>query len=79
VMEAESQAVPNILTQHIFRMHLQNGRRAGNGAYARKETTSRVIVVSRPKVSFGLMDGLLYIANASKEKSVTKPAAPAHE
>jgi hypothetical protein len=32
-------------------MHLKNGRNAGNKAYARKGTTSRVMVVSRPKVS----------------------------
>jgi hypothetical protein len=36
----------------ISRMHLQNFRSAGNGAYERKGTTSRVMVASRPKVSF---------------------------
>jgi hypothetical protein len=30
----------------------KNGRSAGNGAYVRKGTISRVMVVSRPKVSF---------------------------
>jgi hypothetical protein len=35
-----------------FRMHLQNCRSAENDAYARKRTTSRVIVTSRPKVCF---------------------------
>jgi hypothetical protein len=35
-----------------FRMHLRNGRSAGNDAYVRKGTASRVVVVSRPKVSF---------------------------
>jgi hypothetical protein len=52
VIEAESQAVLNTLTEHDFRMHLQNGRSAGNGAYAWKGTTSKVMVASRPKVSF---------------------------
>jgi hypothetical protein len=33
-------------------MHLQNGRSASNGAYARKGTAWRVMVASRPKVSF---------------------------
>jgi hypothetical protein len=34
------------------RMHLKSGRSAGNCAYARKGTTSRVMVANRPKVSF---------------------------
>jgi hypothetical protein len=34
------------------RMHLENGRRAGNGAYTQKGTTSSVTVASRSKVSF---------------------------
>jgi hypothetical protein len=34
-----------------FSMHLKNGRSTGNGEYARKGTTSRVMVASRPKVS----------------------------
>jgi hypothetical protein len=50
VMEAEPQAVLNTLTEHDFRMHLQNGRSAGNGAYGRKGTTSRVMVASRPNL-----------------------------
>jgi hypothetical protein len=33
-------------------MHLKHGRSAGNGAYVWKGTTSRVMVASRPKVSF---------------------------
>jgi hypothetical protein len=33
-------------------MHLKHGRGAGNGAYRRKGTISRVMVASRPKVSF---------------------------
>jgi hypothetical protein len=51
-MEAESQAVLNTLTEHDFQDAFQNGRSAGNGAYALKGTTSRVMVASRPKVSF---------------------------
>jgi hypothetical protein len=44
-------------TQHPHRsrqpwMHLKNCRRAWNGTYAWKETTSRVMMASRPKVSF---------------------------
>jgi hypothetical protein len=52
VIEAESQAVLNILTEHEFRMHFNNGRSAVNGAYAQKETTLRVMVANRLKVSF---------------------------
>jgi hypothetical protein len=33
-------------------MHLKNGRSARNGAYARKWTTSMMMVASQPKVSF---------------------------
>jgi hypothetical protein len=52
VIEAESQAVLNTITEHDFRMDLKNGRSAGNGVYLRKGTTLRVMVASRPKVSF---------------------------
>jgi hypothetical protein len=52
VIEADSQAVLNTLTKHDFGMHLNNGRSTGNSAYARKGNTSRVMVVTRPKVSF---------------------------
>jgi hypothetical protein len=52
MIEAKSQAVLNILTEHDFQDTFQNGRSAGNGAYARKGTTSRVMVAIRPKVSF---------------------------
>jgi hypothetical protein len=51
VMEAESQAVLNSLTEHGFQDALKNGRSAGNGAYGRKGTTSRVMVASRHRVS----------------------------
>jgi hypothetical protein len=33
-------------------MHLKNGRSAGNSVYMWKGTTLRLMVVSRPKVSF---------------------------
>jgi hypothetical protein len=48
VMEAESQAVLNSLTKHGFQDAFKNGRSAGSGAYARKGTTSRVMVANRP-------------------------------
>jgi hypothetical protein len=51
VIEAESQAVPNTLTEHDFRDAFKNGRSAGNVAYRRNGSTSRVIVASRPKIS----------------------------
>jgi hypothetical protein len=38
------------------RKHLDNGTKARKGANARKGTTSRVMMVSRPKVSF-LLNG----------------------
>jgi hypothetical protein len=44
-------------------MHLKSGRRAENDAYARKRTTSRVMVASKPKVNFPvleIMDDSLY-------------------
>jgi hypothetical protein len=49
-LEAEPQAVLNILTEHDIQTAFKYGRSAGDGAYERKGTTSRV--VSRPKVSF---------------------------
>jgi hypothetical protein len=52
VMEAESQAVLNSLTEHNFQDEFKNGRSTGNGAYVRKGTTSRVMVASMTKVSF---------------------------
>jgi hypothetical protein len=48
VFEAESQATLNTLTEHDF----QDAFNAGNGAYGRGGTTSSVMVVIRPKVSF---------------------------
>jgi hypothetical protein len=52
VIEAESQAVLNTITEHDFQDLSKNGRSAGNGVYARKGTTSRVMVASRSKISF---------------------------
>jgi hypothetical protein len=52
VMEAESQAVLNSLTKHDFQDVFKNGISAGNGAYAKNGTTSRVNVASRAKISF---------------------------
>jgi hypothetical protein len=48
--------VLNTLTEHDFQDVFNNGRIAGNGAYARKGSTSRVMVVSRLEASF-LPDG----------------------
>jgi hypothetical protein len=50
VIEAESQAVLNILTKHDF----QNARSAGNSVYRQKKTALKVIVTIRPEV-FGTM------------------------
>jgi hypothetical protein len=50
-MGAESQAVLNSLTEHGFQDALKNGTSSGNSAYARKGTTLRVLVASRPEVS----------------------------
>jgi hypothetical protein len=36
VIEAESQAVLNSLTEHHFQVAFKNGRSAGNGAYVLK-------------------------------------------
>jgi hypothetical protein len=55
VVEAESQAVLNTLTEHDFQDAFKNGRSAGSGAYTQKGTTSRVMVASRTTVSFNQM------------------------
>jgi hypothetical protein len=52
MIEVESQAVLNTLTEHDFQNAFKNGRSNGNGAYAQKGTVSRVMMASRPKVSF---------------------------
>jgi hypothetical protein len=50
LIEAELQAVPNTLTEHNFQNAFKSGRNSGNSACSWKETTSRVMVSSRPKV-----------------------------
>jgi hypothetical protein len=52
VIKAESQAVLNSLTEHDFQDAFKIDRSAGNGAYVQKVTTLRVMVTSRPKLSF---------------------------
>jgi hypothetical protein len=49
---AESLAVLSTRREHDFQDGFNNGRSAGNGAYALKGSTSRVMVDSRPQVSF---------------------------
>jgi hypothetical protein len=44
VIEAESQAVLTVLTKHDFQDAFKNGMGAGNGAHARKGTTSKVMM-----------------------------------
>jgi hypothetical protein len=55
VIEAESQAVLNTLTEHDFQDAFKNGRSTGNCAYAQKGTTSRVMVVSSATLIFEQM------------------------
>jgi hypothetical protein len=52
MFEAESQEVLNTLIEHDFQIAFKKWQYPSNGAYAQKETTSRVMVASRPKVSF---------------------------
>jgi hypothetical protein len=53
VIEAESQAVLNTLTEHNFQDAVKNDRSTGNGAYVWKGTTSRVMVgLVGPKLVF---------------------------
>jgi hypothetical protein len=53
VIEAESQRCSWTPSQNMTsRMNLENDRNIGNGAYTWKETTSRAMFASRPKVSF---------------------------
>jgi hypothetical protein len=51
LIEAESQAVLNTLTEHDFKDAFKNGRSPGNGACVLKGTASRVMVASRPKAN----------------------------
>jgi hypothetical protein len=50
--EAESQAVLNALTEYDSQDALKHCRSTWNGAYIWKWTIWRVMVASRPKVSF---------------------------
>jgi hypothetical protein len=50
-IEAELQVV-NTLAEHDFKEAFKNDRSSGNGAYAQKGNISRVMVASRPEVSF---------------------------
>jgi hypothetical protein len=52
VIEAESQALLNIFAEHNFQDTLKNGRNAWKSAYARKGSTRRIMVTSRPKDGF---------------------------
>jgi hypothetical protein len=55
VVEAESQAVLNTLTEHEFQDAFEkkkNGKHAGNSAYVQKGAISRVMVASRSKINF---------------------------
>jgi hypothetical protein len=52
VIETESQAVLNTLTEHDFHDAFKKRQKGWKGAYSRKGTFSRVMVTSRPKVSF---------------------------
>jgi hypothetical protein len=48
----EAQAVLSTFREHYSQDALRNGRSVGNGTYARKETTSGIMVASRPKVRY---------------------------
>jgi hypothetical protein len=52
VVEAEMQVVPNTLTEHNFQAAFKNDRSTGNGAYAQKGTTIRMMVASKPNIRF---------------------------
>jgi hypothetical protein len=53
VIKAGLQVMVNNLTEYDFQdAFKKNGKNAGNGAYTRKGATSRVMVVSMPKISF---------------------------
>jgi hypothetical protein len=52
VIKAELQAVMNTLAEYDIQDAFKNGRSAWNGAYMQKGTILRVMVASRPKVSF---------------------------
>jgi hypothetical protein len=68
MIEAKLQVVLSTLTKRNFQDAFKKGRSCRNGACTQKETASRMMVASRPKVSFGpdgspspeIMDGALY-------------------
>jgi hypothetical protein len=51
VIKAELQAVLPQYTKYGFQDEFKNSRRTWNGAHARKGTTSKVMMASRPKVN----------------------------
>jgi hypothetical protein len=51
VIDAESQVVLNILTEHKLQDAFKNDRIAGNSAYTKKGSTPRAMVASRPTVN----------------------------
>jgi hypothetical protein len=87
VMEAESQEVLTPSQNTTSRMQLKSGRSAGNGAYSRKGNISRVMMASRPKVSFfyqiatpvpEIMDSSLYVLNHEQHFSYFYPYYPTY-
>jgi hypothetical protein len=52
VLEAESQAVLNTLTEHDFQDAFRKWQKSWNGVNARKKTVWRVMLASGPKVTF---------------------------
>jgi hypothetical protein len=69
VIEAESQAVLNALTEHDFQDEIKNGRSAGNCKYARKGPLRGLWWAVGPKLVFDqleapvpeIMDAYLYV------------------
>jgi hypothetical protein len=54
VIDAESQAVLNTLTEQDFQDAFRNSCIARKGAYAGKGNISRLMVANRPKVTVGV-------------------------
>jgi hypothetical protein len=52
MIETESHAVLNTLTEYDIQDAFKIGKNTGNGMYALKGTTSWVVVANRPKFSF---------------------------
>jgi hypothetical protein len=53
-IEAESQAVLNTLTEHEFQDAFKQQQKRCHDAYIQMGTTSRMMVASRPKISFSI-------------------------